>query len=187
MTTSRPSGPLLPVVHEPAVMRCGHYVAEEIPGHEALVLSHLVTDLNAIEIAAAVNAMPGRRNAERLTPNVVRRSLHSLQERLRASTREQMVDVACRAKILLPPRTEPARPLPKTPLAHFQLRAQGWTSQEIAGYFGVTPATVTTYLADIRHRAGTRGNPAAVFRLHGVPGALDGSPNCPICASKGAA
>ncbi|MFE7531621.1 hypothetical protein ACFU7Y_38825 [Kitasatospora sp. NPDC057542] len=185
MTTARQNGPLLPAAHQPAVMRCGHYIVEEITEHEALA-SHLAADLNAIEIALAVNAMSDRQDAEKLTPNMVRRILDKLRERLRAKTREQLVDVACRTKILLPPLMELTRPLPKMPVAHFQLRAQGYSSQEIADYFKVTPSTVTKYMADIRHRAGTHGNPAAVFRLHGAPGVLDGSPFCPICASKAA-
>ncbi|MFF4922388.1 hypothetical protein ACFY4B_17550 [Kitasatospora sp. NPDC001261] len=56
MTAARANALPLPEVHEPRVVRCSHHITEEIT--EAEVLSHLVTDLNAIEIAAAVNALP---------------------------------------------------------------------------------------------------------------------------------
>ncbi|MGW3183755.1 hypothetical protein ACWDD9_31240 [Kitasatospora sp. NPDC001119] len=65
MTAARANALPLPEVHEPRVVRCGHHVTEEITEPEALALSHLVTDLNAIEVAAAVNALPERRGTAR--------------------------------------------------------------------------------------------------------------------------
>ncbi|MEU1287994.1 hypothetical protein [Kitasatospora sp. NPDC005856] len=64
MTASRTNAHPLAKVHEPRVLRCGHHIVEELTELEALLLGYLAADLNAIEIALAVNAMPDRRGSE---------------------------------------------------------------------------------------------------------------------------
>ncbi|MFE4974846.1 helix-turn-helix transcriptional regulator [Kitasatospora sp. NPDC056651] len=185
-TTTLTPPRLLPAVQEPRVLRCGHYNAEEVTEPEALALSHLVTDLNAIEIADAVNALPERHNALRTTPEAVRGHLNSLREKTRARSWVQMVDTVCRMKLLLPPRGELTAPLPETAVLTLQLLVDGYTNQQIAALRAIAPATAGKHLEAVRHRMRTRGAPAAVFRLHGVvPGVLDGT--CPVCATGVAA
>ncbi|MFJ6776946.1 hypothetical protein ACIQOV_39330 [Kitasatospora sp. NPDC091257] len=186
MKASRTDARPLPKVHEPRVLRCGHHITEEITGPEALALSHLVTDLNAIEIAAAVNAVPERQDATGTTAGTtaeaVREHLNSLKRRLRARTWTQMVDTACRMRLLLPPRAVLTTPLPETAVPTLQLLADGYTNQQIAVMRTVSPGRVGSHLEAIRHRMRTRGTPAAVYRLHGVvPAVLDAT--CPICAT----
>ncbi|MEU3563795.1 LuxR C-terminal-related transcriptional regulator [Kitasatospora sp. NPDC006786] len=192
MTASRTDARPLPKVHEPLILRCGHHITEEITGPEALALIHLVTDLNAIEIAAAVNAVPERQDATGTTTGTtgttgttaeaVREHLNSLKRRLRARTWTQMVDTACRMRLLLPPRAVLTTPLPETAVPTLQLLADGYTNQQIAVMRTVSPGCVGSHLEAIRHRMRTRGTPAAVYRLHGVvPAVLDAT--CQICAT----
>lgn len=186
MTASRTRPLLLPVVQEPRVRRCGHYIAEEITDHEALALSHLVADLNAIEIADAVNRLPDRRGATEVTPDRVRRDLDSLRRKVRARTWAQTVDTACRMRLLLPPRTVLTDPLPESAVESFRLVVDGHTNRQVATMRGKCVATVGKHLGAVRHRLRTRGTPAAVFLLHGVvPTVLDDT--CPVCLPVGGA
>ncbi|MFE6049382.1 hypothetical protein ACFQ6N_01335 [Kitasatospora sp. NPDC056446] len=179
MRTAQAGGPGLPVVHEPRVRRCGHYIATITP-QEAQTLSHLVLDRNAIQIADAINAGPGRENAQPVTPAMVRVRLNSLRDKAAAQTWVQLVDTACRARLLLP-RAELTMPLPVAAVATLRLAVLGHTNQRIAGTRGISLATVGSHLATIRYRMRTRGTPAAVYRLHGVPDALDNTPYCLAC------
>ncbi|MFE4977545.1 helix-turn-helix transcriptional regulator [Kitasatospora sp. NPDC056651] len=180
MTAPGPGARLLPAVHEPRVLRCGHYIAEKVSRHQALVLSHLVTGLNAIEIADAVNSLPERSGGAAVTPDRVREYLNSLRVKVRARTWVQMVDTACRMKLLLPPRTELEEQLPETVVHTLQLSVDGCTNQQIAAMRSISHNTAGKHLETIRYLTGTRSNPAAVFRLHGVvPGVLDST--CPMC------
>ncbi|MFE4519364.1 LuxR C-terminal-related transcriptional regulator [Kitasatospora sp. NPDC056783] len=179
MTAPGTGAGLLPVVQEPRVRKCGHYLAEDLTRHEALVLAHLVSDLNAIEIADAVNAMPERRGSAAMTPDTARGHLESLRHKAKAQTWPQLVDTACRMRLLLPPRARLTKPLPESAMTSLQLLVDGLTNRQVATMRGISANTVGKHLEEIRHRVRTRGTPAAVFRLHGVPDVLDDT--CPIC------
>ncbi|MFJ9461363.1 hypothetical protein ACIRST_40625 [Kitasatospora sp. NPDC101447] len=184
MRTAHPAEVRLPVVQEPRMRRCGHYMAD-FTREEARALSHLVLDRNAIQIADAINYSPERRTAQPVTPTMVRDWLNSLRVKTGVRTRAQLVDVACRAKLLLPPRAVLTQPLRASAVKTFQLAALGHTSHRIAAIQGISRFTVGSHLKDIRYRMRTRGTPAAVYRLHGVPGVLDSTPICLVCAKGG--
>ncbi|MER7673113.1 hypothetical protein ABTY61_32290 [Kitasatospora sp. NPDC096128] len=160
----------LPVVQEPTVRRCGHYAV--LSGREGQALAMLAGDLNASQIAQRARWSYGSTLAR----------LRELLRSLGAASWPQAVDVACRTGVLVPPPGRLTAPLPPSPLASFQAIAEGEPFQQVAVRRGITKATLGAHLSAIRYRARSEGNPAAVFRLHGVPGLLNASvPPCRFC------
>ncbi|WP_188295599.1 helix-turn-helix transcriptional regulator [Streptomyces sp. CBMA156] len=176
----------LPVVGEPRVRGCGHHIVGTLTGHQALVLSHLVADLTAIETAEAISGLPVGDGGIRTTPDRVREDLHSLRVQVRARTLEHLVDTACRMRLLTPPPAEPIGPLPPSALKSFRMLATGRSGEQIAEERGISLYTVRDHVRSIRYGTGTRTNAATVFRLHGVrPRILDD--RCSVCTAGGAA
>ncbi|MFF7995143.1 LuxR C-terminal-related transcriptional regulator [Kitasatospora xanthocidica] len=184
MRTVRSTTPLLPVVQEPRVQRCGHYIADFTP-QEAQALSYLALDLTAIQIAEAINHEPDRENARPVSSDMVRDRLNSLRVKAGAQTWVQLVDVACRTKLLLPRPATLKEPLPAQAVATMRLAVLGHTHHRIAAIRGISPATVAAHLAQVRYRMRTHKLPAAVYRLHGVPGVLNSAPYCLACRTGG--
>ncbi|MER7846866.1 hypothetical protein ABTZ03_23280 [Kitasatospora sp. NPDC096077] len=175
MTVLHRPEPPLPEVEEPTMRRCGHYI--ELTEGEAVVLAMLAGDLNSVRIADRTG----------WSYNVARGRLLRLKRKTGAESAPQVVDVACRTGLLVPPLAGLRTPLPPLAVLSFRAVAHGRTNRQVALLRGVSESTVGADLAAIRHRMRTEGNPAAVYRLHGVPGVMDTAvPPCPAC-SRGAA
>ncbi|MFF0413456.1 hypothetical protein ACFYUY_23840 [Kitasatospora sp. NPDC004745] len=164
----------LPVVQEPIRLRCGHHI--DLDEGERAVLARLAADLSITQIAGDTHT----------SISSTRSRLRDLRAKTAAANWSQVVDTACRARLLIPPPGRLTRPLAPPAVAAVQAVAHGATREAIAAQQGVEASTISKRLAAVRFRMRTMGTPAAAFRLHGVPGILDDAPLCPTCTRDGA-
>ncbi|MFF4819839.1 hypothetical protein ACFY2K_35285 [Kitasatospora sp. NPDC001309] len=153
---------------------CGHY--PDLTPEEGEVMALLAADLNGIQIAEHTRA----------SHYAVRSRLSTLGLKLGAATTPQIIDIACRTGLLLPPRGVLTTPISVSAVTSFQALAEGGTRSWIASRKKVSENTVANHLAAVRARMRTSWNAAAVYRLHGVtPPLLNATvAPCPFCAAR---